>query len=73
VNSVIRALQQEAFWLDPQEVKVISPTDPIAKDVRDLYRRYPGPMPIRFGGTSLGGMPVEGAYIYPPPVSAPTT
>jgi hypothetical protein len=60
-------------WIDPLEIKLIGPTNPIAQDVLAIHRRVPGPRvsPIRWGGTKLGNVSIEGAYLYPPPVTAP--
>ena len=33
VNTVIREMKKEGFWMDPVEIKVIGPHDPIAKDM----------------------------------------
>ncbi len=59
-------------WLDPFQVKVIGTGEPLARAVMNLARRYPGPMPIRYGGPRLGGVDVEGVYIYPLPAATPT-
>jgi hypothetical protein len=56
-------------YLDPFHVKLIPPSHPLAQDVLDLYRRYPGLMPTRLGATSFGGFGVEGVYVYAPLVA----
>jgi hypothetical protein len=68
VNAVIRRMSAP-FWIDPLEVKLVAPTDPAAQDVLAAHRHAPGPLvsPIRWGGTRLGGVSVEGAYFYPLP------
>lgn len=66
VNGVIREMQTEGFWIDPFEIKVIGPHDPIA---RDLVAHRNGPLARTatwFRGSRLGELAVEGAYIYPP-------
>jgi hypothetical protein len=60
----------EPFWIDPFEVKLISPTNPLAKDVLGVQARQPRKYPMRFGGTRLGGETIEGPYLYPRPISA---
>lgn len=53
------------LWVDPFEVKLISPTHPIAKDVLSIQQRYHAPIPTRYGGAELGGLSIDQAYIYP--------
>ncbi|MBI3821200.1 MAG: hypothetical protein HY289_00805 [Planctomycetes bacterium] len=52
-------------YIDPFRVKLIATTDPIAKAVLDLYRRYPGRMPTRFDGSIFGGTAAAEVYVYP--------
>lgn len=59
-------------YLDPFQVKLIAGNDALAKAVSDIHQRYPGDLPIRFSGKNLGGMGVEGAYIYPTPATTLT-
>ena len=68
-NVVLRQIPQP-FWVDPMEYKVVAPSEPVGKAILDLYRQYPGLFPRWYRGASLGGTPIEGAYIYPP-VSVP--
>jgi len=69
-GEILRLADQMASpYLDPFEVKLIAGSDPLAKAVSDIHERYPGTSAIRFGGKNLGGMSVEGAYIYPSSVS----
>lgn len=58
--------QMKDHYLDPFRVKVISPDDPIAKAVMDIYQRFPARIPTRFNGAVLGGIAVAEVYIYPP-------
>jgi hypothetical protein len=67
---VVRQLQGEGFWLDPFEIKVIGPTDPIAEAVIAVHRRLPRGSPTRYHGASLGGLSIEAAYLYPSIVGA---
>jgi hypothetical protein len=59
----------ELRWIDPLEVKLIGPSNPIARDVLAIHNRPPGPKmgPIHWGGRVLGNVRVEGAYLYPLP------
>jgi hypothetical protein len=69
VNAVLRRMPQP-FWIDPLEIKVVAPDSPVGEALRDLQQRCPGPSPIRYGGTHLGGLGIEGAYVYPPAAAA---
>lgn len=53
-------------WVSSSEIKVISPNNPIAKDVLTVMSRHPGRLATRFGGKSLGSIAVEQTYIYAP-------
>jgi hypothetical protein len=61
VSASLRKLGQSS--LSGSEIKVISPNNPIAKDVLAITRRYPGRMAM--GSATLGSMPVEQTIIYP--------
>ena len=63
IHPVVRELQKESFWVDPFEVKVLSPQSPIAEAAAKLRGDHPGI--TRSGGTQFGDVTVEGAYIYP--------
>jgi len=68
VVPVIRQLQEEGTAIDFFEVKVIGPKDPVAVPVLQMQRNASNRLPIRYPSTSLGGLSIEGAYFYPPPV-----
>ncbi len=53
-------------WVSSSEIKVVSPNNPIAKDVLAITARYPGRLATRFGSKILGSMAVDHTYIYPP-------
>jgi hypothetical protein len=65
--------RSEPSGIDPLEIKLIGPGNPIAKDVLAIYRSAPSSRvsPIRWGGKRLGSISVEGAYLYPLPVTTP--
>ena len=65
VNGLIREMQKAPFWIDPLEIKLIGPHDPISKAVTALGDRYQGRSPTRFRGNRLGDLTVDEAYIYP--------
>ncbi len=52
-------------WMTSSEIKVISPNNPIAREVLAVMSRYPGRLATRFGGKQLGPLLVEQTYIYP--------
>jgi hypothetical protein len=59
----------QPFSIDPLEVKLIGPTDPLAQDILAAQSRIPGP---RFADIHwAGNMSIEDAYLYalPSPVS----
>ena len=64
VNAVWRAMPQP-FWVDQLGVKVIGPTNALAQGILDFQRRYPTKDGTRYPGDRLGGVEVEGAYVYP--------
>jgi len=66
VNTVIREMQKEGFWIDPLDVKLIGHHDPIARDIVEHRGRRLARTPTRFQGSRLGELAVEEAYIYPP-------
>jgi len=51
-------------WVASSEIKVVSPSNPIAKDVLAIMARHPGRLATRYGGKTLGSMAVEQVYIY---------
>jgi hypothetical protein len=69
--SLIRRMP-EPHWIDPLEVRLLGPNQPMAQDVLAIYSRAGGPAasPIRWGGTMLGNVSVDGAYLYPLPAAA---
>lgn len=76
VNRVLRTTPN--LWIEPLEVRLIGLSDSIAKaalavtepKVPDnpfaVQNAKPYPGMTRFGGCTLGGLSVDGAYIYPP-------
>jgi len=53
-------------WLDPFRVKLLNSSDQIAREAIEIRDRYPAPIPTRYNGSSIGGISIDGAYIYPP-------
>jgi len=54
------------MWLDAFQIKLISSDDALAKKAKEIRDRHPAPLATRFNGSSIAGIPVGGAYIYPP-------
>ena len=71
VNMVIREMQKEGFAIDPFEIKLIGPHDPMARDMLTEGGSRLARTPTRFRGNRLGELTVEEAYIYAPPVPTP--
>jgi hypothetical protein len=76
VYNVMRKIPD--LWIDPLEVRVVGSKDSLTEAVLAATKpkvpdspfgvrnpkSYPGM--TRFGGSTLGGVSIEGAYIYPP-------
>lgn len=60
-------------WLNMFQVKLVSSSDRVARDAIRIRDRYPTPVPTRYQGSSLGGLAIDGAYIYPPLVAQKTS
>src|SRR5437879_4674676 len=52
--------------IDPLDVKLVGPNDPVARAVQELHERFPGSLPLRSGDARFGGLGVEEVYVYPP-------
>jgi hypothetical protein len=48
------------------ELKVIGASHPLAKDIQKILGDPAATIPVRYRGSFLGGMGVDGVYIYPP-------
>ncbi len=57
--------QQQNSWLDPFQVKLIHSSHPLAVDARAIRDGRAAQIPVRYHGTSLGGIETDFAYIYP--------
>jgi hypothetical protein len=66
LHTIIRAMP-EPFSINPFEVKLIEPADPIAQDVLRIQQRSPRArvLPGSLGVKRLGNASIEGAYLYP--------
>ena len=52
--------------IDPFEVRVVGAGDAMAQAAMSATKPKPHPGMIRFNDSSLSGVSVDGAYIYPP-------
>jgi hypothetical protein len=57
-------------YLDAMQVKLVPTSDPMAQAALEINHRFPGRIPTRFGGSSFGGMGVDGVYVYPAPLTS---
>jgi hypothetical protein len=66
LHPLVRALPQP-FFIDPLEIKLIGPSNPIARDVMANQ----GARRVRWTGKWLGNISIEEAYLYPVPANTP--
>jgi hypothetical protein len=52
------------LWIDPFEVKLVDPGDPVAKAVINFLSKQHARLPARVRRTNLGDVYIENAYIY---------
>jgi hypothetical protein len=67
INAVLRGGPRPPE-IDPFQIMVVGPSEPMGRAILDA-QRHAG-RPWGFDGTSLGGVSIDGAYIYPPLVTA---
>lgn len=66
-GEVLRKLNDNRSpWLDPFQIKLVPSSDPIAQEAIRIRDRFPISLVTRYGGSSLGGIGIEEACIYPP-------
>jgi hypothetical protein len=70
VFAVMRQMPKP-FWIHPLEVKLIGSTTPLAEAVGEIQQHYAGRASMWYGGTQLGGVSIEGAYLYLTPSAVP--
>ena len=59
----------QPFWVSPFDVKLVEPTDPIARDVLAIQEQRDGKLPLRSGCQRLGGVTIDAIYAYPLPAA----
>ncbi len=71
IYGVVRSMPQP-FSIDPFEVRLIDPSEPVAQEVAKVQSQFPvQAIPTWFNGSNIAGMDIEGAYIYPLSVTSP--
>jgi hypothetical protein len=74
VHTLVRQMPHP-FWVEPFDVKLVSPSSPVAKAALDVARRYPAKNGIHHYAHSRpeqSDIGTEEAYIYPAPVAHPS-
>lgn len=64
IRTALRSMPEAAVPM--LELRVIGASDPLAKDIQKILGEPAPTMPVRYRGSFLGGMGVDGVYIYPP-------
>jgi hypothetical protein len=65
-GEVLRRLSgKKSQWLNPFQIKLVNSSDPVARRAIEIRDRYSMPLPTRYNGSTLGGLSIDGAYIYP--------
>lgn len=65
VHPVLRKL--DAPWISLTDLKLISPSNPVATDILGINQKYPGRLSTRTRQPHLGGMSTDEALVYPTP------
>lgn len=60
-------------WLDRFQIKLLGANSDMAQHALTIRNRYPAPLPTRIGDTSIGGLEIDEAYLYPPGPAAAVT
>lgn len=60
-------------WLDWLQVTLIGANSDMAQHAMTIRNRYPAPLPTRIVDTSIGGLEIDEAYLYPPAPAAAVT
>jgi len=69
--SVVERQMPQPFLLDWKDVKVIDSKNRLAVAAMDYQRRHRAKNVLPYLGDHLGGVSIEGAYIYPPMTPEP--
>jgi hypothetical protein len=60
-----------APWVSLADLKLVGLTNPVAADIKEINRKYPGRSPTRTRRPQLGGISIDEAYVYPTPGQMP--
>jgi len=66
LHPLVRAMPQP-FFIDPLDIRLIGPTNPIARDVMAI----PDVRRLRWNGKWLGNVSIDDAYLYAMPAKTP--
>lgn len=62
---VLRRLNRQKYpWVDPFRIKLVNSVDSVARQAIEIRDRHPANIPIRYNRSYLGGLGIDGAYIY---------
>lgn len=68
-EDVVRLVNQIGSpHLDLSRIKVLSAAAPLAQAAHEINEQFPDRIPIHYGGRMLGGVSVDGFYVYPSPL-----
>ncbi|MGC8644311.1 MAG: hypothetical protein ACP5XB_30995, partial [Isosphaeraceae bacterium] len=59
--------------IDAFQVIFLRPDHPLARDVFEVHQKFHSGGAINYNGWYLGGMSIEGAYLYPLPSPSSVT
>jgi hypothetical protein len=60
----------QPFWVDRFDIKAVEAAGPLSKAVQQRIRARNGRLPIWLDSGSIGCIPIDGGYVYPP-IAAP--
>jgi hypothetical protein len=69
ILSVVRELEEPTFGVEPMQVKLIGPSEPLGRGLVEFNEQSGTKKPTRHPGGRIGDATVEAAYIYPPLVA----
>lgn len=65
IRTLIQQMPQP-FWIDPFDVKAVAANSPLGKAVQELIRSSNGRLPIHCPSGGIGGISIDGGFVYPP-------
>ena len=73
-RGLLRAVFQQMprpLWIDEFGIRLLGPSDPMARGALELYKQGPQEFPMIYRGNWLGNKSIEGGYLYPAPTPQP--